>query len=354
MVAKDEQLSKNSVRMGEYGALELFDEQTRMQGGIMTPELVERAFGSIGRSVQVPVLNPNSGITVSNSRSCVIADADNTSAMVTVNFATLSTGFTMLPNLHMNNYVSYEQDWTLKMLTATDALLNAMDQMAVTSLGTNQSQVFAADLGYTVTGNAVQVPYTKRANMFADLKLMMRANKFRGDDMHVVGNAGADAILRSLEMFGVANSQNLDGQRRGVRFHYTNNIANAAASGETSYSGACYAVAPGMVGMVTRVSRPELNGTVSRSGHEWGTELLPGTNLRVGWHYYDGVADYSGAAGAASADMVCDKKEFFGFSVDVAFLTAYNADLTTYANPIIKADIIESVNPTLALNVNSL
>ena len=37
--------------------------------------------------------------------------------------------------------------------------------------------------------------------------------------------------------------------------------------------------------------------------------------------------------------MTCNGKEHFGFSVDVAFLVAYNSDEATIANPIIKAAI---------------
>jgi hypothetical protein len=59
----------------------------------------------------------------------------------------------------------------------------------------------------------------------------------------------------------------------------------------------------------------------------------------VGSHYYTAVGDQSAIAGAASADMVCNVKEYFGFSVDVAFLVAYNSDPTTVANPIIKVEV---------------
>ena len=47
----------------------------------------------------------------------------------------------------------------------------------------------------------------------------------------------------------------------------------------------------------------------------------------------------SNIAGAASADMVCNVKEYFGFSVDVAFLVAYNSDPSVVANPIIKIEL---------------
>jgi hypothetical protein len=43
--------------------------------------------------------------------------------------------------------------------------------------------------------------------------------------------------------------------------------------------------------------------------------------------------------GDATADLTCGKKEYFGFSVDVAYIVAYNSAPETVANPIIKAQI---------------
>ena len=139
--------------------------------------------------------------------------------------------------------------------------------------------------GYTITGNSVQVPYTKRVNIFGDVKGMMRANRFRADGLHIVGNAGCEAVVRNLQIFGGQNAQNLDREFAGNILHYTNNVANAQQSGGTTYSGAFFAVAPGMVGFLSRVSRPELNNTRTRIGHEWGTEVLPGLGLELNWDY---------------------------------------------------------------------
>ena len=352
---RDLAMSKNSLRMGEYGALELFVEESRMAGGIINPELRDRVFRSIGRTVQIPVYDPNGNIAVTTSRSCTVADAENTSKLYTVTFANVSSGFTMVPNLYHNNEFSYEDDWIMKYRTMEDKLGDALDVLAVTALGTAQSQVFAQQLGYTVTGNSVQVPYTKRVNIFGDVKGMMRANRYRADGLHIVGNAGCEAVVRNLQIFGAQNAQNLDREFAGNRLHYTNNVANAATTGGgTSFSGAFYAVAPGMVGFLSRVSRPELARTRTRIGHEWGTEVLPGLGLEFGYHYYESVGDMSSIASTASADMVCDKKEHFGFSLDVAFITAYNAAVATYASPIIHADIEESANPTIAFPVKTV
>ena len=200
----------------------------------------------------------------------------------------------------------------------------------------------------------MQVPYAKRVNIFGDVKGMMRANRYRGDRMHIVGNAGCEAVVRNLQIFGGQNAQNLDREFAGNRLYYTTNVANAEQSGGTTFSGAFYAVAPGMVGFLSRPSRAERNNTKTRVGHEWGTEVLPGLGMEFGFHYYESVGDMSSIASTASADMVCDKKEHFGFSLDVAFITAYNASISTIANPIIHADIEASDNPTIAMSVNQL
>ena len=56
--------------------------------------------------------------------------------------------------------------------------------------------------------------------------------------------------------------------------------------------------------------------------------------------------------GAATSDLTCAAKEFFGFSMDVAFLVAYNNDATTIPNPVIKANITAgSANVPLGMPV---
>ena len=87
-----------------------------------------------------------------------------------------------------------------------------------------------------------------------------------------------------------------------------------------------------------RVDREALNRTRANF-HEWDVVRLPYIDLPVGSHYYTAVGDQSQTAGAASADMTCNVKEYFGFSADVAFVVAYNSNPTTVANPIIKAQI---------------
>jgi hypothetical protein len=160
----------------------------------------------------------------------------------------------------------------------------------------------------------------------------MRANCYP-ETVHIIGNAGVDSLIRKLAQHGIYNDVNKRMEYDNKIIHYTNNVLNG-----TGKNGTFFAVADGMVGVLTRVDREALR-RASANFHEWDVVRLPYIDLPVGSHYYTAVGDQSAIAGAASADMVCNVKEYFGFSVDVAYIVAYNSDPTTVANPVIKAQI---------------
>lgn len=326
------EFDRNMARPREYGALDFFIEQTNAANSIINPNLRDRAFESIGNTVQVPVINYDGDVTVSNVRSCVIADDENTSTLYTVNWVTLAVGFTMVPQLYRNNEISYEHDFARKMEKVCRALATQMDILAVAALEANKTQVFQDKLVYTVTSNVVTVPWNARMEFLSDMNAMMRANSYPAM-LHVIGGAGIDSLVRKMAEHDIYNDVNKRLEYDNKVFHFTNNITN----GEGIYASA-YIVEDGNVGVLTRVDREALARTRANF-HEWDVVRLPFIDLPVGSHYYTAVGDQSTIAGDASADMVCNVKEYFGFSVDVAFLVAYNSDPTTVANPIIKVEI---------------
>lgn len=326
------ELDRNMARPCEYGALDFFVEQTNAANSIISPNLRDRAFRSIGNTVQVAVINYDGDVNVSNVRSCVIPDDENTSALYTVVWATYSVGFTMVPTLYENNEISYEHDYNRKMEKVCRALANALDQAAVAALEAGKTQVLKDKLNYTFSANVVDVPTQMATEIMGDVNTMMRANCYPGM-VHVVGNAGIDSLIRKLAQHGIYNDVNKRMEYDNKVFHYSNNVVN-----EMSKNGTFYAVEDGNVGVLTRVDREALRRTRANF-HEWDVVRLPYIDLPVGSHYYTAVGDQSQTAGAASADMTCNVKEYFGFSVDVAFIVAYNSDPSTVANPILKAQI---------------
>ena len=332
------EFDKNMTRPCEYGALDFFVEQTDAGRSFVTPELRDRALNSAGRTIELPVINYDGGVTVSNVRSCVIADNENTSALIPVVFATYSVGFTMIPTLFMNNDITYQHDFNRKMEKNIRAMANALDVAAVASLAANRTQVFADLLDYAMAGNTLSIPWDARMEILGDIDPIMRANCYPGQ-LHIVGNAGIDSLTRKLAQLGANNSINKVLEYAGKIFHYTNNVAN-----ESGRYGTAFAVEDGQVGYVTRAGRENIRATRSNF-HEWDIVRMPILNMPVDTHFYTEVGDQSAIAGESSADMNCNVKEFFAFMVDVAFLTSYNSNPTTIANPIIKFDIESSGTP---------
>lgn len=330
-------LDKNMTRPLEYGALNFFIDQTSSSTSIISPALRDRAFMSMGNTVQVPVIDFDGDVQVSNVRSCVIGDDENTSKLYTVNWITLAVGFTMVPSLYLNNEISYDHDFARKMEKVCRALANAMDVQAVAALAANKTQVFQDKLYYTATADTLQIPWAARLEWLGDMNAIMRANAYPGL-IHIIGNAGIDSTIAKLAQHDIYNDVNKRNEYAGKVFHYTNNVANEAGKFATAYI-----VEDGNVGVLTRVDREALNRTKANF-HEWDVVRLPYIDLPVGSHYYTSVGDQSQIAGDASADMTCVVKEYFGFSVDVAFIVAYNSAPETVANPIVKVEIASSAS----------
>lgn len=329
------EFDRNMTRPLEYGALNFFIDQTKAANSIINPDLRNRAFASMGNTVQIPVINYDENVNVSNVRSCVITDAENTSALYTIVWATFAVGYTMVPAAYMNNEIGYNHDWTRKIEKITRALADKLDQGAVSALEANKTQVFKDLLYYTKTGNSIQVPWDMRGEIVGDLNPIMRANAYPGM-LHIIGNAGVDSMLQKLNQHGEFNDVNKRLEFTNKVMHYTNNVTN-----ETNKFGTMFCVEDGNVGVLTRVDREALR-RASANSHEWDVVRLPYIDLPVGSHYYTAVGDQSAIAGAATDDLTCAVKEYYGFSLDVAFIVSYNSNPSTIANPIIKAEITKS------------
>lgn len=329
----DSRLDKWETRPSRYGALDLFLQHTASPTGIITPELAEKAKVSIGRVLEVPVIDYDQGVTIGNTRTLTIADSENTSRMFAITFATLAWGFTIVPALFANNEISMQRDFETKFMKYLYALGTDLDGRAVAALEAAKTQVFNNSLVYTVAGNTVNATLAQNQRILGDLNVMMAANDFFGD-LDVVANAGIESLVKLLSEKSIYNSENKTIQYGDKNWHFSNHIADALDT-----LGTGFAVNGDSVGILTRFEREAVLGTKAATGHEWGIENLPMFNMPVGTYYYDSVVDASAIAGAASADMTRVRKQHYGFSVDVAFVTAYNSDPADLASPIMKFDI---------------
>lgn len=327
------EFDKNMTRPGQYGALNFFAEQTKAGNSIIRPDVIERAEASIGNTVQIPDIDYDSTVTVANTRTCTIADDENTSALYTVTFVTYAAGFTMVPAAYMNNEISYEHDWRRKIEKIARALANALDTAAVTALDANKTLVLNEALNHTFASGVLSVANTDWDNAIGDLNAMMGSNNYFGG-IHVIGNYGTESIINRLAQYSTYNEANKALTYQDKILHFTGNIANGSGQRATFY-----AVEDGNVALFKRYDRETVRGTKS-GDHEWSKVQIPFLDgVPVGCHYYTAVGDQSAIAGAATGDLTCAVKEYFGFSLDAAFVVAYNSDTATVANPILKVEV---------------
>jgi hypothetical protein len=323
-------LDKYELRPSRYGALNLFMSQTEDPAGLITEELKAKAEKSIGSTLETPVIEFDAGVTIGDTRSVVIADSENTSDMYQITFTTYSWGFTSVPSLFLNNEVSMQKDFERKFKKYLYKFGEVLDAAAVAALASAKTQVFADLLNYTETGFAVIAPWKSRENVIGDINPMMAANDYFSD-IHVLGNAGVESIIRKLAQKDLYNVENKTLEYSDKILHFSTRVSNDV--GEFANM---YAVNGGSLGILTRFDREAILGTSMADGTEWGIETLPLLNFPVGTYYYESKGDYSAIAGAASADMTAVRKEHYGFSVDVAFITPL---MGAAATPIMKLTI---------------
>lgn len=327
-------LDKWELRPSRYGALDCFIQQTQDPAGIITQDLIDKAEKSIGSTLQVPVIDYDGSVTIGNTRTVTIADSENTSRLVTIVFATYSWGFTIVPAAYMNNEVSIQADFERKFNKYLYKFGETLDSAGVAKLDANKTQVVNDTLGlYTFASNVVSSTFAKREEVVGDINPMQESNDFY-NPLHVIGNTGISSQIRKLAEKGLYNSENKQMQYADKVWHWSNRVTNATDRYATGF-----VVPSGTIGMLTRYERESVLRSRSRTGHEWDIDTLPMLNIPVGTYYYESVGDFSGIAGAATADLTRAKKEHYGFAVDVAFVVAENSDAANRPSAILKFDI---------------
>ena len=75
------EFDRNMTRPCEYGALDFFIEQTNAPTSIISQNLRDRAFASIGNTVQIPVITYDGDVQVYTVPYCVIPEDENSSSV---------------------------------------------------------------------------------------------------------------------------------------------------------------------------------------------------------------------------------------------------------------------------------
>lgn len=335
-------LDKNESRPSRYGAWDLFNNQSKDPTGIFTSDIRSKIKASFGNSVQVPVINYNGGITIGDVRSCTVADAENTSALVTLTLVSYVFGFTMYPAMYENNDIKRQEDFTRKMNDRLIALAATLDTACVSHLETNKNQFWTGISGvpYTITSNSMQVPLASKNDFYNQAQSILQRMDFYGQPNILTSPHGGPLVRRNLAQ-GQGNDINQNFQFDPYEFWWTNRITP-----ESGFESKGYIVQDGSLAIETRVDHDARMG--SRIGDEtiWETVNvpLPGTpnGIELASYYHKECADGSSVQSSGTSGNTRTMRESFEFSVDVCFSSAYNSSPSTRFSPIAKFEISNS------------
>lgn len=328
---------KNEIRASRYGAWDFFQKQTGLASGILDAQTKANVMKSFGNTVQIPVLD-NRTVTIGNTRSCTVADSENTSKLITLTFATYSFGFTMTPAQHYNNMIAYQQDFDKKLELYLLKLAATLDTAAVAKLATDKNQHFPAAITayYAATANALQVPLAGHNDFYNNLSAIQEEMDFYGK-LNIISSTSGQPMLNRLKAQGGGNDENDAFQFGGYEWNFTNRLTNGAGVKST-----LYAIPDGNVAVVNRNDPDAIAGSsVGNGAKQWGIANMPLVNMDMATYYYEDCADKS-ALHAGTSGLTRTKVEGFEFSTDVCFVSAYNSVPATTFSPILKAELLSA------------
>lgn len=328
-------LDKNELRRSEYGAYDTFRRDTDDTQSIWSPEVKDLIKRSFGNSVVIPVLNAET-VTIGNTRTCVVAASENTSALVTLTFATYAFGFTMTPAQHYNNDVGYQADFQRKFEKYLLKFAETLDTAAYNAANAARNQVWNADTlaHYPQVANALQVAPSQQDNFYNVMPAVMRSMDFRGP-FNVIANTFHGPVINRYVNQGAGNNTNLAFQFAGFDWAYSNRVTNAAGVQSTAI------FSPKGTYAVSNRNEPDaIAGSKATDGTEWGLVDVPIINMEMGYKYNSKCADNSAIAGAATTGLTASLVESYQWATDVVFATVYNSSIATRANPIVKAEFL--------------
>lgn len=333
-------LDKYEDRLSNYGAWAKFVEDTTDPESIVTPDILEKAGMSAGNSLEIPVID-GEDVTITNVRTCTIADDESTSALVTVTFATYQFGFTMIPGQYANNEIGYMADFERKIKRYGKKFAETLDSAALTKLEADKSAVMnspfiGAGAKYgALVGDAVQVTSAQKQFFFNDLGVIMQGDDFEGR-YNVIGSTTLQSTVNQYLNQGTQNGTNSMFQFGQFDFGYSNRVSVNTGGGKES---TLYCMPKGSLAVMNRNIPDAINGEKINENDWFDIFRFPIVDLDMALRYSKECADNETAVGGTQPQLKASVKETFIFSTDVAFVTAYNRDAVTLPGAIHKAEI---------------
>lgn len=335
----DSPLDKWETRASRWGFIDLFRRQTNAPDSIISSDLAQKAIAAAGSTLQVPVIDYDAGVSVTNQTIPVTTTGSpSTSQVVTITFTHYYWGFLIHPAQHFNNDISMQREFNAQMNKHIYKFMDLLDISMGAALESNKTQILNDTLGsrYTLTSNVIVGPLAEQNAIVGDINPLMAGNDFFGM-MDVVGNGSLESHVRNnLLEKGQFQDSDKHYQFNDKIWHFSNNLSNGAGHKATGF-----AVQSGAVGMLQQFA-PDCVMMNETHKHKWDIDTLPFANIPIGTYFYDDAVDGSSLGGAATAHLTATKAEAYAFHTAIALVTPYNSDISTYPSAIAKFAIATS------------
>lgn len=318
-------------RLGNFGSFEVVRNDTPNLVPGYQDLVVNKHYED--QTVSIPVIQRHSW-SAGTSRSCTAETNDSTSAFVDTSWSTFKLGFTMIPALYKSNFVSYQQDFNVKMKSIERIALETLNAAAETMLNTYKSAYDATnDYPYSWDSGVFTVPAADGPDFFNFAQSILLANKLEANDIKLTGSPMLKGLASKWSAQGAGNATNLAYQFGPWSMAWSNTLSVATSDIATAYffpAGTC--------GYLSWVDADSELGHTSGDGKEWRKEYMPLLGHEVGVLMQSTCGDKSSTQSGKEATLV----ESFSFSFDYAFLYAYASAPSTQSRPIFKAAFSKS------------
>lgn len=330
-------LDRDELRVTQAGLLTMAIEMTNSPASIVSDELIALARQSVGRQLDVPVMQKGV-VTIKNVRSCTVDCAQSQSGFVTVSFKTLVADLCMVPSQYKKNEIKYLQDLNRKITDIVEKFLIEVELDLDTALDANKSQVFNSSIvgdKYALVAGAIQVPVAEQDFFFNDIEPINYADDFYATTVKMVSSASMMSVISKYINQGGGNAVNTNFQFSGKDFRFSNRITNTAPAKSTGYF-----MEDGSIGLVTRVDPDAMDENEATDGTRWFTDRLPGMPFDVGIKYNSKCSDQSALEATGLAHLTATLIEHWQISFDFAIIVPYNSDLATKPSSIRKVEFV--------------
>lgn len=241
-----------------------------------------------------------------------------------ISFLTIEEEFAVSELEMLNNQLSYQDLFNRLLQRRLVSAYTRLEKAAVAHLEAIKSPITNGSYFATTTGNAKQLTYAQRLELWAGMQAEMMDNDFTGR-INFVGDSNTKAIAGFVGAQGAGNGTNLAYQEEDFTGYYSRFVQRGAGKFATEYF-----FEPGTIGFYPWI-RPDFFNGKDIGTDVWTTFTDPVMGMMWELKVKKGCVDaaINDASGNPVTGTEAGYVESFVLSCDYSFTEAYSSDTST-------------------------